>query len=180
MISFKKAKTYLHINWIPNVIVQFCYLRKYVWALKLFQSFVNTDGKHEHRLKLENFWASFSKFQCYPYNNHQKLLWLFILMNLTDIWFIYNSTVAFRVWRVKVLNNNFSQEPITRSEQLPCARVTAFSRTSFFLERFWGEFWISFKFHKPVSKTYRPKSHIFCLLVTFEFPFWNFILRMPS
>ena len=32
------------------------------------------------------------------------------------------------------------QEPITRREQLPCARVTALSRTSLFLERFWREF----------------------------------------
>ena len=87
---------------------------------------------------------------------------------------VHNSTVAFRVWRVKVLNNNFSQEPVTRSEQLTCPRVTAFSRTSLFLERFWREFWISFKFHKPVSKTYRLKNYIFCLLVTFKFPFWNF------
>ena len=31
------------------------------------------------------------------------------------------------------------QEPITRSEQLPCAHVTAFSWTSLFLERFWRE-----------------------------------------
>ena len=31
-------------------------------------------------------------------------------------------------------------EPITRSKQLPCARVTAFSRTSLFLEQFWREF----------------------------------------
>ena len=34
------------------------------------------------------------------------------------------------------------QEPITRSEQLPCAHVTAFSWTSLFLERFWREFGI--------------------------------------
>ena len=53
------------------------------------------------------------------------------------------------------------QEPITRSEQLPCDRVTSFSQTSLFLERFWREFWISFKFHKPVSKTYRCKNDIF-------------------
>ena len=53
------------------------------------------------------------------------------------------------------------QEPITRSEQLLCARVKAFSRTSLFLERFWSEFLIPFKFHKPVSKTYRNKSDIF-------------------
>ena len=34
----------------------------------------------------------------------------------------HNSTAAFCVWRVKVLKNEFSQEPITRSEQLPCMR----------------------------------------------------------
>ena len=28
------------------------------------------------------------------------------------------------------------QKPITRREQLPCVRVTGFSRTSLFLERF--------------------------------------------
>ena len=32
------------------------------------------------------------------------------------------------------------QEPITRIEQLPYALVTAFSRTSLFLERFWRKF----------------------------------------
>ena len=32
------------------------------------------------------------------------------------------------------------QESITRSEQLPCARVTAFTRTNLFLVRFWREF----------------------------------------
>ena len=39
------------------------------------------------------------------------------------------------------------------------------------------EFWISFEFHKPVSKTYRPKKDIFYLLMTFSFPFWYLILR---
>ena len=33
-----------------------------------------------------------------------------------------------------------AQEPITRIVQLPCAHVTAFSRTSLLLERFWREF----------------------------------------
>ena len=71
---------------------------------------------------------------------------------------------------LKILTPN--QKPIIRSEQLPCAHVTAFSRTSLFLERFWREFWISFKFHKPVSKTYRHKNnYIFCLLITFSFQF---------
>ena len=72
------------------------------------------------------------------------------------------------------------QEPISGSEQLPRARITAFSRTSLFLQRFWRELWISFKFHKPVSKTYRPKNDIFCLLITFNFPFWYLILRIRS
>ena len=72
------------------------------------------------------------------------------------------------------------QEPITRSEQLPYALVTAFSRTSLFLERFWGKFWISFKFHKPVSKTYKPKMIFFCLLILLSFPFWYLMLRMRS
>ena len=58
-----------------------------------------------------------------------------------------------------------------RSDQLLCARVTAFSSTSLFLELFWCEFWISFKFHIPVSKTYRPVNDIFSLLITFSFPF---------
>ena len=53
------------------------------------------------------------------------------------------------------------QEPITRSEQLPSARVTAFSLTSLFLERFWREFRKSFEFHKLVSKTYRPENDFF-------------------
>ena len=47
-------------------------------------------------------------------------------------------------------------------------RVTAFSRTSLFLERFWREFRIS-KSHKPVSKTYRPKNDNFCLLMMLRF-----------
>ena len=53
------------------------------------------------------------------------------------------------------------QEPIRGSQQLPCVRVTVFSRTSLFLVWFWCEFWKSFKFHKPVSKTYRAKNDIF-------------------
>ena len=36
--------------------------------------------------------------------------------------------------------SNPIQEPVTRSEQLSCARVTAFSRTSLFLDQFWREF----------------------------------------
>ena len=37
----------------------------------------------------------------------------------------------------------------------------------------------SYKFHKSVSKTYRPKNYICCLLISV--PFWYLILRMcPS
>ena len=36
-----------------------------------------------------------------------------------------------------------AQEPITRIVQLPCAHVTAFWKTSLFLERLWCKFWIS-------------------------------------
>ena len=49
-------------------------------------------------------------------------------------------------------------------------RVTVFSRTSLFLERFWREFRTS-KSHKPVSKTYRPKNDNFSLLMTLPFSF---------
>ena len=45
------------------------------------------------------------------------------------------------------------------------------SRTSLFLERLWREFSISFKFHKRVSKTYRPKNVFFLPLMRFSFPF---------
>lgn len=47
----------------------------------------------------------------------------------------------------------------------------AFSRSSLFLERFWLEFRISLKSHKPVRKTYRPKKDNFCRLMTLRFPF---------
>ena len=40
----------------------------------------------------------------------------------------------------RVVITNFGQELMTRSAQLPCARVMAFSQTSLFLERFWREF----------------------------------------
>ena len=55
--------------------------------------------------------------------------------------------------QVRTKNIFRTQEPITWSEQLPCTRVTAFSRTSLFLERFWPEFRISLKSHKPVGNT---------------------------
>ena len=104
------------------------------------------------------------------------LLWeLFHIKNVLDSFF----TIRLLLKRLRSFNPH-NQEPITWSEQLPCTRVTAFSRTSLFLERFWREFWISVKFHKPVSKTYRPKNDIFCLLITFSFLFWYLILRMRS
>ena len=102
------------------------------------------------------------------------LLWeLFHIKNVLDSFF----SIRLLLKRVRSFNP-LNQEPITWSEQLPCTRVTVLSRTSLFLERFWREFRISFKSHKPVSKTYRPKNNIFCLLVTLGFHFWYLMLRM--
>ena len=59
-----------------------------------------------------------------------------------------------------------------KAERITSTLVSrAFSWTSLLFERFWREFWIPFKFHKPVSKTFRPKNDIFCLLITYSFPF---------
>ena len=71
-------------------------------------------------------------------------------------------------------HSGYGSSPQSRASNINAidARVMAFSRT-FFLERFWREFWISFKFHKPISKTvtYRPKNDIFCLLISLVFLF---------
>ena len=50
-----------------------------------------------------------------------------------------------------------NQEPITRSEQVLYACVTAFSLASLFLERFERKLKISLRSHKPVIKTKTPK-----------------------
>ena len=63
-------------------------------------------------------------------------------------------------------------------EHLLYTRVTAFSLTSLFLERFSREFRISS--HKPVSKTKTPENDIFDLLVTFSFPLSHLIFIMRS
>ena len=63
------------------------------------------------------------------------------------------------------------QEPITRSEQLPCARVTAFLRTSLFFSNGFGA---NFEFLlNPTNQSAKPTDlkFIFCLLITFGFPF---------
>ena len=71
----------------------------------------------------------------------------------------------------RVFERGAHQEPITCRKQLPRPLVTAFSRTILFLERFWRKFRISFKSHKPVSKTYRPENDNLFLFndVTFSF-----------
>ena len=75
------------------------------------------------------------------------------------------------LWVCKVLHAyRIKQEPITRSEQLPCACVTAFSRTSFY-NGFGANFGYLLNFTKPVSKTYRPKNDVFCLLIHLVFLF---------
>ena len=63
------------------------------------------------------------------------------------------------------------QEPIARSEQLPCAHATAFSRISLFLERFWREFWISFKFDNRSAKPTDLKMIIFLHFNNVQFSF---------
>ena len=62
-----------------------------------------------------------------------------------------------------------SQEPRTRSEQLPFARATAFSRTSIFLEQLWRKFTRSFKSHKPVNRPTDLKIVLFDLFMAFSF-----------
>ena len=57
-------------------------------------------------------------------------------------------------FQAKRTTNAHQQEHITRSEQLPCVCVTAFSRISLFLERFWGEFGISFK--QSINQSAKP------------------------
>jgi len=69
------------------------------------------------------------------------------------------------------------QEPISWSEQLPCARVTALAWTNVFLERFSCKFLI---LQTSQPKPTDLKMIFFCLLQTFSFPFWYLILRMRS
>ena len=77
------------------------------------------------------------------------------------------------------MRKSWKEQPITRSEQFPWARATAFSLTSIFLERLWRKLRIFVRFHKPVIKTKTPKNGIFDLLITFSFPlsFLIFIMR---
>ena len=44
-------------------------------------------------------------------------------------------------------------------------------RSGVFFERFWREFRISVKSHKPVRKTYTPENGLFSVLMTFSFLF---------
>ena len=125
-------------------------------------------------------------------------------MKLCEIWWCSGSAMHYwNIWKAHSDNNDtsfllvwndiplnisrvtWSVSPgahghTARSDQLPCARVTAFSSTSLFLELFWCEFWISLKLNIPVSKTYRPENDIFSLLIRFSFPFWYLIRRMRS
>ena len=63
------------------------------------------------------------------------------------------------------------QEPITRSEQLPCLRVAAFSWNSLFLERVGANFKYLLNSRKQSAKPTDLKMIFFCLLITFSFPF---------
>ena len=60
---------------------------------------------------------------------------------------------------------------ITRSEQLPYARVMAFLRNSLFLERFWREFLAEYLL-SSTNQSAKPtdlKMIFLCLLTTFSF-----------
>ena len=61
-----------------------------------------------------------------------------------------------------------NQEAITRRGQFSCSRVTAFSLTSLFLERFLRELRISSMSHKPVIETETARNGIFDLLMTVD------------
>ena len=60
---------------------------------------------------------------------NEFFLWVLLFMNIFRGHFFSLAVFFF-----------LCQEPITLSEQLPCAGVTAFLRISLFLERFWREF----------------------------------------
>ena len=70
----------------------------------------------------------------------------------------------------------YNQEPITWSEQLPCAHATAFSQTSLFLDQFSHKFWlhVSNKPYKSISKNWRLKKVFLMFWQTWVFPlsFW--------
>ena len=70
----------------------------------------------------------------------------------------------------------YKQEPITWSEQLPCAHATAFSQTSLFLDQFSHEFWlhVSNKPYKSISKNWRLKNVflMFWQMWVFALSFW--------
>ena len=85
------------------------------------------------------------------------------------IWYIEDITWSRGDTKFLFHSSAWWQEPIARSEQLPCAHATAFSRISLFLERFWGEFWISFKFDNRSAKPTDPKMIIFLHFNKFSF-----------
>ena len=64
---------------------------------------------------------------------------------------------------------NTTQEPITRSEQIPCARVTEFLRTSLFLERFFARIsrGLSIVQQTPCPPPPSPKREVFIVVGIF-------------
>ena len=90
-----------------------------------------------------------------PFCSWQTRTSCIVLSPCQTVKFAYRK-VNCKCWIIKVTQisgDSHEQEPITRSVQLP----------SLFLERFLREFWVPFKFHKPDSKTYRPKNGIYFL-----------------
>ena len=78
------------------------------------------------------------------------------------------------------LAKSLQQEPITQGEKLPCARVTAFSWTSLFLDS--NDANLEYLLDSP-NQSAKPKDLkmiFFCRLITFSLPFCYLILRMRS
>ena len=59
-----------------------------------------------------------------------------------------------------------------RSVQLQWTRLTVFLPTTLHLERFWREFKLPLKSHKPVSRAYRTEMVFLTFLMTFNFTFF--------
>ena len=130
--------------------------------------------------KVHDMWALIdaAAVQCIFIGIFEKLVAIIMTETFHWLW------DTLKWYTVKYLTSDlisFSRRsPYCEERPTSMARVTAFSSTSLFLVLFWSKFWISFKFHIPVSETYRPKNDIFSLLIKFSFPFRYRIRRMLS
>ena len=101
------------------------------YLLKLLLTPVLRASECSQPCKNENKTSDSVLFPSGQNSNSNSISGLFQYSILTGLW---AREVQISLFPKQVL------EPITQSEQLPCARVTPFSRTSLFLERFSREF----------------------------------------